>query len=634
MSDSPWSPRPLKLRDRTIGEGEPCFVIAEAGINHNGDLDLALRLVDMAADAGADAVKFQKRHLPSLYPPGLLADANTAEWAFQFILPALRQTDLSDDDFLRIRERCDERGIRFMCTPWDEATLAFLEGLDVELYKVASADLINLPLLDALAATGKPLILSTGMATFEEIETTAAFLGERDVDFALLHCVSTYPAPFENLNLRFIERLKGLGVPVGYSSHERGIAMPLAAVTLGACIVEKHITVDRTLPGPDHPASVEAGGINRLVRDIRNLELALGSGDKALSAMELQNRQVLRKSLVAARDLTAGAVVGRDMVRALGPGKGLSPQRIDELVGVTLRRDVAADEPFVDGDLAGPADLELRADGLRRRWGLKARFHDLLEVQALKPELVELHFSQEDVGHPFTPPERPFEQQLFVHAPEFADQRLLDLCSADPETRRRAIDLVQATIDRAAELGRHFAGGPPAFVIHVGGMSMDEPERDVDALLQRAAAAFRELDARGLDLLPENLPPRPWYLGGQWFQNAFTHPEHMVEFCRELALGMTLDVSHAQLWCAESGMPLREYVERTLPYARHLHLADASGIDNEGLQIGEGEIDWNALLEQLERTDFTWVPEIWSGHLHGHQGFVHAVNRLATLGRL
>jgi len=635
MSDAPWSPHPIQLRDRTIGEGEPCFIIAEAGVNHNGDLDLALRLVDMAADAGADAVKFQKRHLPSLYPAGLLADANTAEWNFQYLLPTLRDTELSDDDFRRIVERCRERQIRFMCTPWDETTLAFLEELDVELYKVASADLINLPLIEAIAATGKPLVLSTGMATLDEVETTAAFLGERDAAFALLHCVSTYPAPFEGLNLRLIERLKAFGVPVGYSSHERGIAMPLAAVTLGACIVEKHITVDRTLPGPDHPASVEASGIQRLVRDIRNLESALGDGsDKTLSAMELQNRQVLRKSLVAARDLPAGTVVTRDMVKAMGPGKGLSPQRLDDLLGVELHRAIAADEPFTENDLGRPANLEMDTAALRRRWGLKARFHDLSEVLAMKPELVELHFSEDDVGYPFVAPKEPYPQQLVIHAPEFADKRLLDLCSADPETRRIARDLIQATIDRAAELAPYFAGGAPAVVIHVGGMSMDEPELDIDEQLGRAADQFRAFDDRGLTLLPENLPPRPWYLGGQWFQNAFTHPDHLVSFCESLGIGCTLDISHAQLWCAESGMPLQEFVDRTLPYARHLHLADAAGIDNEGLQIGEGVIDWRTLLTQLDRADFSWVPEIWSGHLHQHQGFVHAINRLAALGGL
>jgi sialic acid synthase SpsE/sugar phosphate isomerase/epimerase len=633
MSDSPYSERVLALHDRLIGHGEPCFIIAEAGINHNGSPDLALKLVDMAVEAGADAIKFQKRHLPSLYPEELLQNANIAEWSFQYMLPVLESVELSDDDFRRIRDHCDERGIRFMCTPWDEETLLSLEALGVPLYKVASADLINLPLIDAIADTGKPLVLSTGMASWNEIERTVAHLGERGADFAILHCVSTYPAPFENLNLRTIERLRAFGVPVGYSSHERGIAMPIAAVALGACIVEKHITLDRTLPGPDHAASVERGGIERMVRDIRNLELALAGGEKQLSAMELQNRLVLRKSLVAARDLPSGTVVAPEMVTTLGPGKGLSPQRIDELVGVTLHRDVAAQDYFTEGDLVAPEAMQVDSRPLRKRWGLKARFHDLDEILALKPQLVELHFSEEDLDHAWTPPPRPLEQQLVVHALEFSEQRLLDLSSQDDAWRERCIELVQRTIDRSVELGAHFSG-PVSVVIHVGGMSMDEPDRDIDALMARSVDALRRLDSRGAFLLPENLPPRPWYLGGQWFQNLWTYPEHMVEVCQETGMGMTLDISHAQLHCAHAGTRLDDYVRRCLPYTRHLHLADASGIDHEGLQIGEGVVDWEQLLELLADDDFTWVPEIWSGHLHGHAGFVHAVNRLAAYGRL
>jgi sialic acid synthase SpsE/sugar phosphate isomerase/epimerase len=633
MSDSPYSERALTLSDRQVGHDQPCFVIAEAGINHNGRLDLALQLVDMAADAGADAVKFQKRHLPSLYPSELLENANLAEWSFQYMLPVLESVTLSDEDFAQIRERCDERGIRFMCTPWDEETLRSLEELGVELYKVASADLVNLPLIDAIADTGKPLILSTGMATWDEIERTVAHLGERGADFAILHCVSTYPAPFENLNLKTIERLKAFGVPVGYSSHERGIAMPVAAVAIGACIVEKHITLDRTLPGPDHAGSVERSGIERLVRDIRNLELALQGEDKELSAMELQNRLVLRKSLVASRDLLAGTVVEADMVTTMGPGKGLSPQQLDELVGVTLHRDIAASEYFTPGDLVTPETLQIDSAALRKRWGLKARFHDLREVLDLKPELVELHFSEEDLDHAWIGPPQRLAQQLVVHALEFSDQRLIDLSSSDDAWRERSIDLVQQTIDRSAELAEHFTG-PVSVVIHVGGMSMDEPERDTDVLMARSIDALRKLDDRGTTLLPENLPPRPWYLGGQWFQNLWTYPAHMIEVCQETGLGMTLDISHAQLHCAHAGEPLHDYVRRCLPYTRHLHLADASGIDREGLQIGEGVVDWDELLALLADEEFTWVPEIWSGHLHGHAGFVHAVNRLAAFGRL
>jgi N-acetylneuraminate synthase len=633
VTDNPYGLRVLTAGDRIIGPGQPCFIIAEAGINHNGSLEMALRLVDMAADAGADAVKFQKRNLPSLYPAKLLADSNQAEWSFQYMLPALQQVELKDDEFAQIQTHCADRGIRFMCTPWDEPTLASLEDLDIEIYKVASADLTNTPLLRAIAETGKPIILSTGMATEDEIEWTAAFMGEQGVDFALLHCISTYPAPFENLNLRYLQRLAKFNVPIGYSSHERGIAMPVAAVALGACIIEKHITLDRTLPGPDHAASVERPGIERLVRDIRHVEAALGGGERELSAMELQNRLVLRKSLVATRGLSAGTVVTEAMVKAMGPGKGLSPQRVGELVGTTLHRDIAAEECFTEHDLQPPESSVIDSAPLHKRWGLKARFHDLEDVLSMKPRLVELHFSEEDLSYAWEPPPSRLPQQLAIHALEFSQQRLIDFSSADEEWRERSIELVQQTIDRASELGNHFAG-PVQVIIHVGGMSMDEPATNVDELMARSVDAFRRLDANGTVLLPENLPPRPWYLGGQWFQNLWTYPEHMVELCQETGLGMTLDVSHAQLHCEFAGQRLDDYVRRCLPYTRHLHFADASGIDHEGLQVGEGVIDWDSLLALLADADFSWVPEIWSGHLHNHAGFVRAVNRLGATGRL
>lgn len=623
----------LRVGDRLIGDGQPCFVIAEAGVNHNGSLEMALKLVDVAVEAGADAVKFQKRELKNLYPPALLNDPNSAEWAFQYMLPILKATELSNDDFRKIKAHCDRRAIRFMCTPWDEGSLSILEELGVDIYKVASADLVNLPLLEKLVETGKPLILSTGMVTPHEIRRTVEFLKQRGASFALLHCVSTYPAPFENINLRFMESLKEFGVPVGYSGHERGIAIPLVALALGACIIEKHITLDRTLPGPDHPASLEPGGIQRLVRDVRNAELALGKREKNLSAMEKLNRELLGKSLVAGRDLSAGTFVTREMVKVKGPGKGLSPQRIDELLGVRLDRDVKADEYFTEGDLHTGTDAVIPASSLRRRWGLKARFHDLESILEKRPRVVELHFSDSDVDYPFEPPREPYEQQLYVHAPEFSESRLLDLCSHDDAVRERAIGLIQRTIDQAARLGPHFMG-QVSVVIHVGGMSMDEPIADRDSLLRRAVDSFRRLDAKGTALLPENLPPRPWYLGGQWFQNVFIRPEEMIEVCQELGLHMTLDISHAQLYCNAYDESLREFVRRCLPYTRHLHIADASGIDGEGLQIGEGVVEWDEVMELLAQDDFTWVPEIWSGHLHGAAGFVEAISRLSRYGVL
>jgi N-acetylneuraminate synthase len=342
---------------------------------------------------------------------------------------------------------------------------------------------------------------------------------------------------------------------------------------------------------------------------------------------------VLRKSLVAARDLPNGTVVEEGMVEVSGPGQGLSPQRLPELLGVRLEREVRRREPFSEGDLDPAPPEVLDTSRLRRPWGLKARFHDLEQILDLTPDLVELHFSESDVDHPFEASDEPLPQRLVIHAPEFADNRLLDLAAERDEDRAFALELIQRTIDKAAAMAPSFTGRA-AVVIHVGGMSIDHPAERTDTLWRRALDSFRALDDRGVALLPENLPPRPWYFGGQWYQNLFIRPEEMVEICREMGVGMTLDLSHAALYCAVAGRDLEEFVRICLPHTDHLHVADASGIDGEGIQIGEGVIEWQHILALLEERDFTWVPEIWDGHLHGAAGFRAAINRLIQLGGL
>lgn len=624
------APRVIRIGDQLVGPGHPCYVIAEVGVNHNGSLDTARRLVDVAVEAGADAVKFQKRSLPKLYPKELLSNPNLAEQAFQYILPLLKQFELADGEFLDLHAYCVGKGIQFLCTPWEEDSLAFLERLGVPAYKLGSPDLTNLPLIGAIAATGKPLILSTGMSTVEEIEQTVRYLKDRDASFALLHCNSTYPAPFEDVNLRFMAKLAAFDVPVGYSGHERGIAVSTVAVALGACILEKHITLDRTMAGPDHAASLEPGGFVKLVRDLRVVETAMGDGVKRVSTKELQNREVLAKSLAAKVAITAGEVITADKIKVLGPGKGLSPQRLADLVGRPARRDMAADELFYDHDLqAGGRVWEIPP--FTRAWGFKTRFSDVEAFARLSPTLVEHHFSDKDLTEAH--PEARFQQRLFVHAPEFWGSQIVDLCSRHEPTRQLAVHVLNLTLDKVREIAPRYAGSP-TLVIHIGGMSMDEPDPATASLYDNAVAALAQLDTRGVTLLPENLPPRPWYFGGQWCQNAFIHPEEMADFARRLGVKMCFDICHAQLYCNWSGRTLREYIDIVRPYIAHVHVSDASGIAGEGLQIGEGMIDFTAALEQLHGLAYSWVPEIWSGHNNDNEGFATAMRRLAPYRHL
>ena len=335
----------VALGDRLVGLGQPVFVIAEAGVNHNGDVTLAERLIDAAAAAGADAIKFQTFRADDLVAAGAPKAGYQLErtGADESQLEMLRALELRTAEWERLVERCRARSLAFLSTPFDASSVELLVGLGVPALKIASPDLTNTLLLERAAATGLPLLVSTGMATGDEVEEALHALPEGRV--LLLHCVSAYPAPVEEANLRAIPAMaERFAVPVGYSDHTLGADVPLAAVALGACVVEKHLTLDRSLPGPDHAASMEPDELAELVRSVRAVESALGDGVKRPSPSEEANRPVVRRSLAAARDLAAGTTLEREMLTALRPGTGIAPTRVGEVVGRALVRDVGRGE--------------------------------------------------------------------------------------------------------------------------------------------------------------------------------------------------------------------------------------------------------------------------------------------------
>lgn len=616
----------IKIGDRLVGDNRPAYIIAEIGVNHNGILDLALELIDASVSAGADAVKFQKRSLDALYPKKYLDNANAGEKTLRYLLPILQRVELPDHAYYKILEYCTQKGITFLCSAFDPASADFLDELGVPAYKVASADLTNLPLLDHLASKGKPLILSTGMSRMEEVETTVAFLQERQAEFALLHCNSTYPAAFEDINLRFMDRLRRFGVPVGYSGHERGIAVSTVAAALGASIIERHITLDRTMDGPDHAASLEPHGFKKMVRDIHQVSLALGTGEeKFFSRGEILNREVLGKSLVAARAIAIGEVITADMVAVKGPALGLSPQRYSELIGRTVEREIAEDEPFLERDLGIRISLD-QAPVLPMEYGFTVRFRDYEEMLEHHPKMLEFHFTDQDLDEHY--PGGDMNLKLVVHAPEFWDRTLVDLCALDERQRRASIDLLQKSIDLTREMAPHFVGKPKV-VIHPGAMSLDHPIENRAALYDNLRRSMEALDYAGVDILLENLPPHPWYFGGQWLTNAFMDAYEIRDFLAPLGLGMCYDTSHHKLYCNWAQVDFYEQVAVLLPLIRHLHLSDGAGLDGEGLQIGEGTIDWVRFFQVIGPYQGTMIPEIWRGHQRQGEGFLIAIRRLS-----
>ena len=614
------------------------FVIAEIGNNHNGSLGLALEMVDAAHEAGADCVKFQMRNMSSVYRKRSLAKQGE-DLGTEYVLDLLERFQLSQDEHKKVAKYCKDKGILYMCTPWDKDSIVALEALNVQAYKVASADLTNLPLIANLADTKKPLILSTGMSSVEEIQITTNFLNSKNADFVLLHCNSTYPAPFHDINLNWIKKLKDIHPLIGYSGHERGTAVTLAAVGLGAKVVERHFTFDRNMEGPDHAASLEPIEFEVLVSGIREVEEALGDGlERTISQGEMINRENLAKSLVASEDLAKGTVIEPQHLNVMSPGQGLSAQNYEKLLGRIVQRDMLEEDYFYPSDLQ---DISIKPKNykFKRPWGVPVRYHDFAEYSSkISPDCFEFHLSYSDLDlniDEFLMDK--YKCGFVVHAPElFSGSRLMDLASPDEEYRQYSVQETQRVIDITRSLKKYFPiTERPMIVANIGGFTMDKllPTNQLISYYERFENSLSLLDRGGVELIPQTMAPFPWHFGGQRYQNLFVHADECKHWCEKLDLRMCFDISHSRLMSNHFGIDFYEFAKKIAPITGHLHLGDASGINGEGLQIGEGDIDFNRLADILEKycPDASFIPEIWQGHKNKGEGFWIALERLETI---
>lgn len=624
----------IKIGKHEIGPGR-AYVIAEIGNNHNGSFERAVEMIDLALEAGADCVKFQMRHLEEVYRQRTLRK-DGEDLGTEYVLDLLSRFELTVDQHRKLAEYCTTKGILYLCTPWDSTSVDILESFAVPAYKVASADLTNLPLLDKLTKTGKPLILSTGMSQTEEVEITVDFLKQRNVQFVLLHCNSTYPAPLHDINLRWINQLRKIHPLVGYSGHERGINVSLAAVALDVCVIERHFTLDRNMEGPDHAASLTHAEFKRMIEGIREIEEALGEGKvRQLSQGEMINRENLGKSLVAAASLPKGVVLGAEHIKVRSPGQGLSPQLYEALLGRTLQHDMVEEDFFYPSDLKDER-IEPRPYRFLRPWGVPVRYHDFKEYAArIQPDVWEFHLSYSDMElDPAEFLDGPYTANFVVHAPElFANSRLMDLASPNEAYRQQSALETQRVINITRDLKRFFPRTTrPMIVANIGGFTMDAPlpPEVITAYYERFAESLKQLDMDGVELIPQTMAPFPWHFGGQRFQNIFVRIDEIVDWCNRLQLRMCFDISHTRLTCNHFGVDFYEFAEKIAPLSAHLHLGDALGLNGEGLQIGEGDIDFVRLGAILTKgcPEASFIPEIWQGHKNGGEGFWTALERL------
>ena len=627
----------FSISNTNIGEELPSFLIAEIGNNHNGSLRRALELIDCAVEAGADCAKFQMRNMQTMYRNNHKDEDLGAEYT----LDLLSKFQLKKTDLFKAFDYCKKKNIIPLCTPFDHESLIELEKYGMDAYKLASADLTNHDLITELCLTQKPLICSTGMSTEKEITYAVDLMKSYGANFALLHCNSTYPAPYKDVNLKFLNKLKKIGQNciIGYSGHERGYSIPIAAVAMGCKIIEKHFTTDRNLEGNDHRVSLLPNEFKNMVNSIREVEESLGNSEsKIISQGEIINREFLAKSITSSRKIKKGEIISEKDIIIKSPGKGLQPYKKNMLIGKTAKRDIKQYDFFYQSDLNDDT-IDVKNYKFDRPFGIPLRYHDYHEViNKSNFDIVEFHLSYRDmeinVDSIFKSKKKNIE--FLVHSPElFSKDHIMDLCSEDKGYRKRSISELQKVIEITKSLNKFFPDTiKPKIIINAGGSSI---HNFIDKSLRSEkykliVDSISKVDTNGVEILPQTMPPFPWHFGGQRYHNLFMDEDEIVSFCKDNDMRVCLDISHSKLYCNYMNKSFKNFLQKVSKYAAHIHMVDARGSDAEGLQIGDGEIDFKMVADVLkdQAPDISFIPEIWQGHKNSCYGFWVALNRLES----
>jgi N-acetylneuraminate synthase len=628
----------IGIGGKSVGPESPVYVIAEIGNNHQGSLETAKALIEMAALAGVDSVKFQMRSMESLYGENANDELDSLDLGAQYTAELLSKYQLTDDELFQAFDHCKQHGVEPICTPWDLQSLKKLDSYGLSAYKVASADFTNHELLIEIAKTNSPMICSTGMCSEAEIKESTDLLKDLGAQAVLLHCNSTYPTPFKDVNLSYLSNLKNFGFEVGYSGHERGGFVPLAAVAMGACVIEKHITFDKNQDGNDHKVSLLPDELIEMVEQIKSTKEAMGhSGERLLTQGELINREVLAKSLFVKETISKGDTITRDIIGIKSPGQGLQPNKIEQLIGRVSHRNMKKGSFFFESDLKKALSRKRRYD-FSRPYGIPVRYHDFKDMSSQGHlDFVEFHLSYQDLL--LSPSDFiQGEQKIFfaVHAPElFAGDHILDLCSSDAVYRKASIDHLKRVIDHCSLIEKCFpAQSPPILVLNAGGWSKDGflNNKDKQECYDILKASLIEANAVSVQIAIQTMPPFPWHFGGQSYHNLFVAPDEINSFCSDTGVKICLDVSHSMMACNYYGWNLSSFVMTVGPHIAYLHIVDALGSDGEGVQMGKGDVDFyelgNILREVCPNAPF--IPEVWQGHTDNGAGFWDGLNFLES----
>ncbi len=617
------------IGNRKISDGQKPFIIGEIGNNHNGELELGKKLVRDLKSSGADCAKFQMRNMSKIYSKKDVAV--NEDLSTQYTKDLLSKYQLSNEDLLYLFEYTKDIGLIPLCTPWDEYSLDVLYEAKLPAIKIASADLTNNTLISLASQTNLPLICSTGMSQENEIKGLIRLLEKKKTDYALLHCNSTYPTPFQHINLNYISRLKSMtNAPIGYSGHERNIYVSIAACALGATIIERHITNDTDMEGPDHKASLVPSEFKKMIEGISHVYESLGNSDpREISQAEMINRHNLAKSVTARKNIKKGEKITRSMLEIRSPGTGIPPNQINKLVGLISPRKLKEGDNFYLSDLEKKEKTKLHID-LKHKIGIPIRYHDYNFLSnILNFDLIEFHLTYNDLK---VNPRKFIKDQSYdyitVHAPElFANDHILDLASSDESYHKKSIENFKKTLDVVMLLKDIFSiKNKIPLIVNCGGFSKNNFfSEDVRIRSEnRLIETVEKIDKSEIIFCAQTMPPFPWHFGGQQFHNLLRTPEEIIKFCKYSNSRICLDTSHTMMSSKFFGFDFLEAVNVLKSFISHIHLSDSKGVDQEGIALGEGDVplvEFKSIVDKHFR-DVSVIIETWQGHLNSGHGFI------------
>ncbi|NIO43197.1 MAG: TIM barrel protein [Burkholderiales bacterium] len=598
-------------------------IIAEIGINHGGSADIACQLIDAAARANAHAVKFQYRNLGNVYSSAL-------EIGDQILEKEIRKSYLNPGEVLELAHLAKSRGMAAGISFFDIADMADFphELASFDFFKLPSAELSNAPLVDAMLASGKQVYISTGCHSEPEVEAALSRL-HRD-NWTPLHCISNYPTTLQNARLGYLSYLKRRWKrPVGYSSHDANWEVCLLAMQLGAAVIERHITLDKNAQGLDHSSSSTPDEFAKLAEFAEDMALLMtGDGPRGPNQGELLNRQNLGRSFFAARDIGEGETITEDSLVYRSPRVGLDRSDITHYLGKQSRTSVARGSPISRSVFSKPKALSSGVLEHARKSGLSlpVRLHDLAFFEREFPiGAYEFHFSFDEVRALTDFPAVHPRQKYSVHLPDYVSSTLLmDPFSKDNSQREASLDILERTAQIAERLQERSGQSVPV----VGSFSV--VHRDLPEFFDSHAQLLGRYWKRGITVMPQWLPPIAWYFGGSVRLHAM-NSETDIEHLQRLSMPVCMDICHLFMGSRLFGFDPAAVINKLEPNIRHLHIADATGVDGEGMQFGEGDPENLEVIRSTLAFPCLKVIEVWQGHLDNGAGFRRALQKLWEL---